>query len=109
MIKRRTDFSRCSSANFRTAGRLSTTTRQRNELFLQPHLYARAFRQGAIQNFHHTVCDNSLVFLRRSEEHTSELQSPCNLVCRLLLEKKNTDHATHPFSRARHCAHPLRP
>src|SRR2546426_8281465 len=29
----------------------------------------------------------SSVFLR-SEEHTSELQSPCNLVCRLLLEKK---------------------
>src|SRR5256885_9760111 len=30
----------------------------------------------------------------RSEEHTSELQSPCNLVCRLLLEKKNiTIHA----------------
>src|SRR5256885_6903287 len=33
---------------------------------------------------------------RRSEEHTSELQSPCNLVCRLLLEKKKnlrqTDH-----------------
>src|SRR5256885_11521637 len=26
--------------------------------------------------------------LQRSEEHTSELQSPCNLVCRLLLEKK---------------------
>src|SRR5256885_644105 len=26
--------------------------------------------------------------LDRSEEHTSELQSPCNLVCRLLLEKK---------------------
>src|SRR5256885_12241437 len=25
---------------------------------------------------------------KRSEEHTSELQSPCNLVCRLLLEKK---------------------
>src|SRR5256885_10651288 len=30
----------------------------------------------------------------RSEEHTSELQSPCNLVCRLLLEKKN--HAPPP-------------
>src|SRR2546426_9360108 len=29
-------------------------------------------------------CDPAL----RSEEHTSELQSPCNLVCRLLLEKK---------------------
>src|SRR6266566_7560741 len=27
--------------------------------------------------------------IARSEEHTSELQSPCNLVCRLLLEKKN--------------------
>src|SRR5256885_2528783 len=27
----------------------------------------------------------------RSEEHTSELQSPCNLVCRLLLEKKKID------------------
>src|ERR1022692_838192 len=27
--------------------------------------------------------------LLRSEEHTSELQSPCNLVCRLLLEKNN--------------------
>src|SRR3989454_6164250 len=28
----------------------------------------------------------------RSEEHTSELQSPCNLVCRLLLEKKKKKH-----------------
>src|ERR1039457_7635866 len=31
---------------------------------------------------------SSLWRYRRSEEHTSELQSPCNLVCRLLLEKK---------------------
>src|SRR5256885_3293931 len=30
----------------------------------------------------------------RSEEHTSELQSPCNLVCRLLLEKKKINHTT---------------
>src|SRR2546426_5458077 len=30
---------------------------------------------------------------RRSEEHTSELQSPCNLVCRLLLEKKKKEQA----------------
>src|SRR5256885_12607955 len=29
----------------------------------------------------------------RSEEHTSELQSPCNLVCRLLLEKKKINSA----------------
>src|SRR5688500_19071466 len=28
----------------------------------------------------------------RSEEHTSELQSPCNLVCRLLLEKKKKNN-----------------
>src|SRR5256885_7740738 len=48
-------------------------------------------------------------FCGRSEEHTSELQSPCNLVCRLLLEKKkdksntlithnyhhNVDHPAH--------------
>src|SRR2546426_5405318 len=36
-------------------------------------------------------------FDRRSEEHTSELQSPCNLVCRLLLEKKKktTQHSAH--------------
>src|SRR5256885_13319806 len=36
----------------------------------------------------------------RSEEHTSELQSPCNLVCRLLLEKKKTyaDRAPTPAS-----------
>src|SRR5256885_12579445 len=32
----------------------------------------------------------------RSEEHTSELQSPCNLVCRLLLEKKK--NRLHPVS-----------
>src|SRR5256885_7709224 len=31
---------------------------------------------------------------RRSEEHTSELQSPCNLVCRLLLEKKKKTYPT---------------
>src|SRR5256885_2463563 len=31
----------------------------------------------------------------RSEEHTSELQSPCNLVCRLLLEKKKITNASH--------------
>src|SRR5256885_11717436 len=43
----------------------------------------------------------------RSEEHTSELQSPCNLVCRLLLEKKkksycvSLDH-THQYRTDRH-------
>src|SRR2546426_4105463 len=33
-------------------------------------------------------------WLKRSEEHTSELQSPCNLVCRLLLEKKKNTNKT---------------
>src|SRR2546426_6578276 len=32
--------------------------------------------------------------IERSEEHTSELQSPCNLVCRLLLEKKKNSYPT---------------
>src|SRR5256885_3718724 len=43
----------------------------------------------------HQLADGGMgVFLRgreRSEEHTSELQSPCNLVCRLLLEKNNSE------------------
>src|SRR2546426_3639540 len=37
---------------------------------------------------------------QRSEEHTSELQSPCNLVCRLLLEKKKKTHRAHPPTRS---------
>src|SRR5258708_38238960 len=39
-------------------------------------------------------------FVRRSEEHTSELQSPDHLVCRLLLEKKNTRTADNAPRRA---------
>src|SRR5256885_3591054 len=49
----------------------------------------------------------------RSEEHTSELQSPCNLVCRLLLEKKNyqyndasRDHDHHPPYSKHYCPLP---
>src|SRR5256885_10961631 len=38
--------------------------------------------------------------IERSEEHTSELQSPCNLVCRLLLEKKKTDSIATTCSKA---------
>src|SRR2546426_9094534 len=46
-----------------------------------------------------------VLVLGRSEEHTSELQSPCNLVCRLLLEKKKkiiTQHSRSPL-KTRHC------
>src|SRR5256885_10128090 len=43
------------------------------------------------------------IFRARSEEHTSELQSPCNLVCRLLLEKKNRpSHCDEQYSRPAH-------
>src|SRR5688500_19577482 len=38
------------------------------------------------------IIDTGKLYLR-SEEHTSELQSPCNLVCRLLLEKKNKNYS----------------
>src|SRR2546426_8649645 len=40
--------------------------------------------------------------VRRSEEHTSELQSPCNLVCRLLLEKKKSRCLCRAGGRDRH-------
>src|SRR5256885_12843787 len=39
-------------------------------------------------NLHKAIVGEAKARLERSEEHTSELQSPCNLVCRLLLEKK---------------------
>src|SRR5256885_7889877 len=53
---------------------------------------ARAAR--AIELFELTllVLGPATLELERSEEHTSELQSPCNLVCRLLLEKKKNIH-----------------
>src|SRR5688500_20095096 len=38
----------------------------------------------------------------RSEEHTSELQSPCNLVCRLLLEKKKKEAKKKELSMKHH-------
>src|ERR1039457_7445998 len=40
----------------------------------------------------------------RSEEHTSELQSPCNLVCRLLLEKKKKKRSYADVNRMHHGA-----
>src|SRR5256885_6644747 len=43
-------------------------------------------------------CDGLLLGIGgRSEEHTSELQSPCNLVCRLLLEKKHDNIVNAPL------------
>src|SRR5256885_8858810 len=51
-------------------------------------LAARASITLPGQNFSTSIAP--VVTNGRSEEHTSELQSPCNLVCRLLLEKKKT-------------------
>src|SRR5256885_10796783 len=49
-----------------------------------------AVTEEVFPGFKFSVCSYVVSLLRpRSEEHTSELQSPCNLVCRLLLEKKN--------------------
>src|SRR5205807_5136595 len=66
-----------------------------------PHQGRRDQVRKVADQRHHSVVLGRLHFQRdraerprqprqaRSEEHTSELQSPCNLVCRLLLEKKN--------------------
>src|SRR2546426_4878102 len=55
----------------------------------------RAFAETALQTLSDELSELQELLaaaqhqsLLRSEEHTSELQSPCNLVCRLLLEKK---------------------
>src|SRR2546426_4403528 len=53
---------------------------------------------GAVRSFlpqGASSCEDNILARRRSlrsEEHTSELQSPCNLVCRLLLEKKKNNN-----------------
>src|SRR5256885_12199726 len=50
---------------------------------------------GVVANLTNRVQLQGFVIQLRSEEHTSELQSPCNLVCRLLLEKKNREEVIH--------------
>src|SRR2546426_7738142 len=58
--------------------------RRRAHLLLEQRHQHDAPRRGGEQAARHSVEE----VRARSEEHTSELQSPCNLVCRLLLEKK---------------------
>src|SRR2546430_3163226 len=54
------------------------------------------------------VSEQQLVlYYYRSEEHTSELQSQSNLVCRLLLEKKKNHFVHHPGIAVVHCGRPL--
>src|SRR2546426_7781293 len=64
------------------------TTLFRSRRKLSPGPSLAIFRSGEANQLFSTfraVAENRKA---RSEEHTSELQSPCNLVCRLLLEKK---------------------
>src|SRR5256885_5895515 len=49
---------------------------------------------GLVRQIVDEAFDAHVALFVRSEEHTSELQSPCNLVCRLLLEKKKTYYIT---------------
>src|SRR2546426_7595515 len=59
-------------------------------LFRSPQCHERpvARREQQHPELHRRGGDQPRRRCSRSEEHTSELQSPCNLVCRLLLEKK---------------------
>src|SRR3989454_4941731 len=52
-----------------------------------PH-HAFPAQRPAISSQRGNTSERGRLLVARSEEHTSELQSPCNLVCRLLLEKK---------------------
>src|ERR1039457_4675706 len=65
----------------------------RSTLFPYTTLFrSRCARPGCASSSTFSCSANS----RRSEEHTSELQSPCNLVCRLLLEKKKRSSRVFP-------------
>src|SRR2546430_5538044 len=61
-------------------------------------IIVHAVHRGEMRARHAAVQPQALRFGRRSEEHTSELQSQSNLVCRLLLEKKKKIHRTHAES-----------
>src|SRR5256885_257183 len=69
------------------------------QAFLRSRHALGLFRRNALPSgtaVHHSrSVSPTLTRELRSEEHTSELQSPCNLVCRLLLEKKNQFENVH--------------
>src|SRR5260370_20897844 len=66
----------------------------RSTLFPYTTLFRSVWAAGRCQgcSFHDALASHAL----RSEEHTSELQSHLNLVCRLLLEKKKSSHSYSP-------------
>src|SRR5256885_7302117 len=73
---------------------------------------ALVLRDGVVQDvrFSGKGCSisqaSASMMTERSEEHTSELQSPCNLVCRLLLEKKKNVATTLPCRAGPQRPHP---
>src|SRR2546430_12342007 len=67
----------------RTAGRMTATS-----WFNTAVSYYNLSRKAEAREYAEKVSDDEQVVVARSEEHTSELQSQSNLVCRLLLEKK---------------------
>src|SRR5256885_10116229 len=80
----------------------------RSTLFPYTTLFRSLGRDFGYRKFYkypngHDCWISTTVGVFRSEEHTSELQSPCNLVCRLLLEKKKnkTEHAISCLHRRR--------
>src|SRR5256885_7219795 len=60
----------------------------KRESLLDRRLHHRSAQDPAVRPAPGTGRAHGAGRTARSEEHTSELQSPCNLVCRLLLEKK---------------------
>src|SRR2546426_9542217 len=76
------------------------------QTFLQPLMFVFIFGRVMVGSGYMPPSYKSLLLpgimaisMVRSEEHTSELQSPCNLVCRLLLEKKKKNHRSRLPSR----------
>src|SRR4051794_41589977 len=79
----------------------------RSTLFPYTTLFRSRQRLPILQARHQGSGDSHPRTDSRSEEHTSELQSPVHLVCRLLLEKKKTqatEASTTPAQRTRHTA-----
>src|SRR2546426_8703188 len=72
------------------------TTLFRSE-FCDRAVYSRVWRSGDGVS---TIA--TCIGAGRSEEHTSKLQSPCNLVCRLLLEKKKESDIPQPATQTHH-------
>src|SRR5256885_12021027 len=59
-----------------------------NKKFIELAASKHSLRINSLSSLNDLILDHNAGRGGRSEEHTSELQSPCNLVCRLLLEKK---------------------